>query len=99
MYPLLPFAAGIFTGVLVLRLLKADTTKAGLEKAQRGLRKATVSGLETIEGASARARGRLTGTAAAKAEKPVAKQSIASKPRRARATRKRAAKPSAEEAS
>lgn len=98
MYPLLPFAAGMLAGAVVLRLLKADTTKAGLAKAQRGLRDATVSGLETIENASARARVRLTSPAAADAARKAA-VAAPSKPRRARASRKRATKPAAEEAS
>lgn len=98
MYPLLPFAAGMLAGAVVLRLLKTDTTKAGLAKAQRGLRDATVSSLETIENASARARVRLTAPAPEAAE-PTAAVAPASKPRRARAPRKRATKAAAEEAS
>lgn len=99
MYPLLPFAAGMLAGAVVLRLLRTDTTKAGLAKAQRGLRDATVSGLETIENASARARVRLTAPAAAHAGEQAAAVAVPAKPRRARASRKRTTKASAEEAS
>lgn len=68
MFPLLPFAAGVLAGAVALRLMKADKAKAGLEKAQDRLRDATVSSLEAIEQASARARQRLAGAAAEAAE-------------------------------
>ncbi len=60
MFPLFPFVAGVLTGAVALRLIKTDQTKAGLDKAQDKLRDATVSSLEAIEHASARARKRLT---------------------------------------
>ena len=60
MVPLFPFVAGVLTGAVALRLIKTDKTKAGLDKAQDKLRDATVSSLEAIEHASARARKRLT---------------------------------------
>lgn len=60
MFPLFPFVAGVLTGAVALRLIKTDKTKAGLDKAQDKLRDATVSSLEAIEHASARARKRLT---------------------------------------
>ena len=60
MFPLFPFVAGVLTGAVALRLIKTDKTKAGLDKAQDNLRDATVSSLEAIEHASARARKRLT---------------------------------------
>ena len=50
----------MLTGAVALRLIKTDKTKAGLDKAQDKLRDATVSSLEAIEHASARARKRLT---------------------------------------
>lgn len=59
MFPFIPFAAGVLTGMVGLRLLRADKTKASLEKAQVSLRNATVSSLASIEQASARARERL----------------------------------------
>ena len=59
MFPLFPFVVGVLTGAVALRLVKTDKTRAGLEKAQGSLRNATVSGLEIIEQASARARKRL----------------------------------------
>ena len=60
MFPLFPFVAGVLTGAVALRLIKTDKTKAWLDKAQDKLRDATVSSLEAIEHASARARKRLT---------------------------------------
>lgn len=77
MFPLFPFVAGVLTGVVALRLIKTDKTKAGLEKAQDTLRDATVSGLEAIEHASARARKRLAASqpeAAAPAPAPEEKE-------------------------
>lgn len=65
MFPLFPFVAGVLTGAVALRLLKTDKTQAGLEKAQDTLRGATVSSLEAIENASARARKRLAAEAEA----------------------------------
>lgn len=59
MFPLIPFVAGVLTGAVALGLARAGRTKAGLDKAQDKLRGATVSSLEAIEHASARARRRL----------------------------------------
>jgi len=59
MFHLIPFAVGVVAGAVVLQLIRTDKTKQGLEKAQGKLRGATVSSLEAIEGASARARARL----------------------------------------
>ena len=65
MFPLLPFVAGVVTGAVALRLLRTDKTRGSLEKAQDSLRSATVSSLEAIENASARARQRLAAPAPA----------------------------------
>lgn len=87
MFPLFPFVAGVLTGAVALRLLKTDKSKAGLEKAQDKLRDATVSSLEAIENASARARKRLaTPEAAEKVAAPAEEVSKPPKP----AARKRA---------
>lgn len=59
MYPLLPFAVGLLTGALGIRLLKAGRTRATLDKAQERLREATVSSLSAIEHSSAQLRARL----------------------------------------
>lgn len=59
MWHLAPFAAGVIMGAAALRLFRSGKTGAGLEKAQDRLRDATVSGLQAIENASARARARL----------------------------------------
>lgn len=61
MFPIIPFVVGIATGVVTSRLLRGDKTQQGLEKAQDSLREATVSSLEAIESASARARAKLAG--------------------------------------
>ncbi|ENO88639.1 hypothetical protein [Thauera linaloolentis] len=110
MFPLFPFVAGVLTGAVALRLLKTDKTKAGLEKAQDTLRGVTVSSLEAIESASARARKHLaadTGEAAAEVaadtrtagddtvqNEPAQAEKPASAPRK-RAPRARKAKPAA----
>lgn len=60
MFHLIPFAAGVVVGAAVIKLFKGDTTRKSLDKAGNSLRGATVSSLEAIEGASARARARLT---------------------------------------
>ncbi|MHB1375570.1 MAG: hypothetical protein ACYC5W_12035 [Thauera sp.] len=86
MFPLFPFVAGVLTGAVALRLIKTDKTKAGLEKAQDTLRDATVSSLEAIEHASARARKRLAPSEVEEAA-PVPEETVeAAKP----AARKRA---------
>lgn len=66
MIPLLPFAAGIITGAVAVRLLKTDRTRKSLNQAGERLRDATVSSLEGIENTSARARRRLARAEAAK---------------------------------
>jgi len=68
MFPLFPFAAGVLAGAVALRLLKNERTRSGLEKAQDRLRGATVSSLEAIEHASARAREKLAAAPAETAE-------------------------------
>lgn len=104
MFPLFPFLAGALTGAVALRLIKTDKTKAGLEKAQDKLRDATVTSLEAIEHASARARKRLspseTEAQAAAPEEKSESASTAPRKRAPRATksgsgaaRKSAAKP------
>lgn len=71
MLPLLPFAAGLLAGVVAVRLMRSDGTRAGLEKlqektrdglgkAQDKLRDATLSGLSAVEASSAAARQRLS---------------------------------------
>lgn len=59
MIPLLPFALGLATGVVAIRLVRSDATKTGLEKAQNSISSATASGLAVIERASAKARQQL----------------------------------------
>ncbi|ACO78459.1 hypothetical protein AvCA_22680 [Azotobacter vinelandii CA] len=59
MFHIIPFAVGVATGAALLKLLKSEKTQEGLDKAQGGLREATVSSLQAIEKASARARARL----------------------------------------
>ncbi|MFC0712002.1 hypothetical protein [Azorhizophilus paspali] len=59
MFHIIPFAVGVATGAALLKLLKSDKTQEGLDKAQGDLREATVSSLQAIERASARARARL----------------------------------------
>lgn len=59
MYPLLPFAVGLLTGAVGIRLLKAGKARATLDKAQERLREATVSSLSAIEHSSAHLRARL----------------------------------------
>jgi len=59
MFPLIRFAAGVVTGIVAMQLIKHKSTKETLEKARGQLRGATVSGLEAIESASAKARAKL----------------------------------------
>ena len=95
MIPLMPFALGIATGVLAMRLARADAAKAKLDKAQASLSSATASGLAAIERASAKARDHLTGPAAPAApEKSPPARKVAKK-----APAKRAAKTAAKAAS
>ncbi len=71
MFHLIRFAAGVVTGIVAIKLIQSKPTKdalkkAGtstkktLEKTQDKLRDATVSSLEAIESASAKARSKLT---------------------------------------
>lgn len=59
MLPLIPFAAGILTGVVAIKLARNEKAKKHLENAQERLQNATVSGLSAIEQSSARLRNRL----------------------------------------
>ena len=59
MFPLIPFAVGILTGVAAVKLVRNEKAKKGLESAQERLQSATVSGLAAIEQSSARLRHRL----------------------------------------
>lgn len=95
MFPLLPFAAGLLTGVAAIKLIRNDKAKKQLDKAQDRLREATVSGLATLEHSSARLRDKLQAAPAAAAETP-APEAKAAKPARKPAAKRRApAKPKA----
>ena len=59
MFHLIRFTAGVLTGIAVMKLIQSKSTKETLEKAQDKVRDATVSGLEAIENASAKARAKL----------------------------------------
>lgn len=86
MFPLLPFAVGLLTGAAGVRLLRNDSAKEQLAKAQERLREATVSGLNAIENSSARLRTRLDQTA-----EPAPSAAAKTTPRKASAPRKKAA--------
>jgi len=60
MFPLLPFVAGMAAGAVVVKLLRSDSARAGLDKAQDKIRQATVSSLAAIENSSAAMRERLS---------------------------------------
>lgn len=71
MLPFLTFASGIIAGIVGVKLLKnvktpealgnvGDKARSGLDKAQAGLRDATVSSLSAIEKSSASLRAKLT---------------------------------------
>jgi hypothetical protein len=72
MLPLLTFASGLIAGIVGVRLVKSVTAPSGPraaatarlgtigDKAQTGLRQATVSGLTVIEKSSANLRAKLT---------------------------------------
>ncbi|THF63260.1 hypothetical protein [Pseudothauera rhizosphaerae] len=92
MLPLIPFAAGLLTGLVAVNLLKTNKTRAGLDKAQQRLREATASSLAAIESASARARSKLEASPEAEAA-PAVKPTAA--PRKAAPKRKPKAKPAA----
>lgn len=53
MIPLLPFAAGMVAGGLLVRLMRDEKTQAGVRKAQQSVRSATDSGLAMIKTSSA----------------------------------------------
>ncbi len=104
MLPLIPFAAGLITGAVAVRLLKTGKARAGLDKAQQRVREATASSLAAIENASARARSKLETPAAAAAPEAVETPptpKAAARPRRKapaqRKTRPKAATPSTKE--
>ena len=90
MFPLLPFAVGLLTGAVAVKLVRNEKAKKQLDKAQEMLREATVSSLNSIEKSSSRLRDKLQ-TA------PAAEQLPAAKPAAKRAV-KSAAKPSAKPA-
>lgn len=79
MLPLLPFAVGLVTGAIVVKLLRNEKTRdglekvqekarIGLEKAQDKLRDATISGLAAVESSSAAMKRRLSADKAAMEE-------------------------------
>lgn len=113
MHPLLTFASGLLLGVAGIRLLKTvkapeglksaagtlgDKARHGIDRAQTGLRDATVTGLSAIERSSANLRGRLAPAAPAEATpepKPAGKRSAETAPTLTKPTRKRPAKSAA----
>lgn len=101
MLPLLPFAAGIATGALAIKLWRNQTTRAGIDKAQDKLRQATVSGLEAIEHSSAKVRAKLAAPAAkgVAAKKPAAAKKAAKSVRAAKPAKAAKTKPAAAAAS
>lgn len=107
MLPLLPFAVGIATGALAIKLWRNDKTRETLDNAGARLRQATASGLSRLETSSAAMRERLETEAPVPeaAPAPVEKTSRRRKPATASADkpakttpRKRAAKPKADAA-
>lgn len=70
MLPLLPFAAGLLTGAVALKLWRSDKTKAGIDAAGEKIRAATVSGLTRLEASTARARTSLSPPAETEALPP-----------------------------
>lgn len=101
MLPFLTFASGIIAGIVGVKLLKnvktpealgnvGDKARSGLDKAQAGLRDATVSSLSVIEKSSASLRAKLAPEEPAAPEPtPVAVAKAA--PRRKVATKKKTA--------
>ncbi len=59
MFPLLPFAVGLLTGAVAVKLVRNEKAKKQLDKAQEMLREATVSSLNSIEKSSSRLRDKL----------------------------------------
>lgn len=77
MLPLVPFAAGVLAGAVVVKLIRTGKAQAGLAKTGSQVREATVSGLAAIERASAYAREKLAAqesAPAAPAAQPKAKR-------------------------
>lgn len=76
MLPLIPLISGIVIGAVGVRLLKNNqsaeslcaSTRAGLEKAESGLRRATISSLEAIKKTSESLQNKLERNADAEAE-------------------------------
>ncbi|MFA6022392.1 MAG: hypothetical protein WC722_19205 [Rhodospirillales bacterium] len=108
MLPLLTFASGLLAGIVGVKLLKkvkapdslgnfGDKARSGLDKAQAGLRDATVTSLSAIEKSTASLRAKLTPEEQAVAEtvteQPVAVAKAA--PRRKPAAKKKASASSA----
>lgn len=59
MLPLIPFALGIATGVVAIRLFKTKTSQEALDKVQDQLRDVTRSSLEGVSKVSDKIRARL----------------------------------------
>ena len=81
MFPLLPFAVGLLTGAVAVKLVRNEKAKKQLDKAQEMLREATVSSLNSIEKSSSRLRDKLQTAPAAEqlpAAKPAAKRTVKS---------------------
>lgn len=108
MLPLLTFASGLVAGIIGVKLLKkvktpdslgglGDKARGGLDKAQAGLRDATVSSLSAIEKSTASLRAKLTpeqvSAEADVAEPPQDAPAVANKatPRRKLAAKKKTA--------
>lgn len=81
MLPLIPFVAGILTGVAALRLLKSDTTRAGLNKAQVRLCASAATGLNALETGYTKVRQGFA-QAAESGQEETAKTPSTEKPRR-----------------
>ncbi len=62
MLPLLPFAAGLVTGAVAIKMMRNQKTRAALDNARDSLRKASVSGLARLESSTAAMRERLSAT-------------------------------------
>jgi len=110
MLPLLTFASGLVAGIVGVKLLKkvkapdslgnfGDKARSGLDKAQAGLRDATVTSLSAIEKSTASLRAKLTPEEQAVAESvtelPVAVAVAKAAPRRKPAAKKKASASSA----
>ncbi|MBR9973320.1 hypothetical protein [Magnetospirillum sulfuroxidans] len=110
MLPLLTFASGLVAGIVGVKLLKrvkapdslgnlGDKARTGLDKAQAGLRDATVTSLSAIEKSTATLRAKLApeeqAAAEPMAEQPATVAKAKATPRRQPATKKKAAAPTA----